>query len=257
MFSDLPRQSYANNQLVDVICQLRFPAILSIDAQEPFQFQELIRDEFPKFFVRTEKAPPIPSKNPLEPPKDRKNYHFLAEDDSWRVNLSYNFVALTCGQYEKWESFAQKLDKLLAIFIHVYHPAYFERVGLRYVNAVSRRSLALEDVNWRELIQPEYLGFLSHESLEERLLTQNVQNLEMALDGGCRLKLHSGLGMVQRGRKTDSEPKFILDLDVSMSGNVSVSQIAPALSTLHMHADTIFENALTDRLRQAMRQRAF
>ena len=47
MFSNEERMIYAKRQLVEVICQLRFPEILSIDASEPAAFQERIRREYP------------------------------------------------------------------------------------------------------------------------------------------------------------------------------------------------------------------
>ena len=43
MFSNEERMIYAKRQLVEVICQLRFPEILSIDASEPAAFQDRIR----------------------------------------------------------------------------------------------------------------------------------------------------------------------------------------------------------------------
>ena len=43
LFSDRPRQHYARSALREVICQLRFPTILSIAANEPAAFQEAIR----------------------------------------------------------------------------------------------------------------------------------------------------------------------------------------------------------------------
>jgi len=45
MFSNEERMIYAKRQLVEVICQLRFPEILSIDASEPAAFQDRIRRE--------------------------------------------------------------------------------------------------------------------------------------------------------------------------------------------------------------------
>ena len=47
MFSNEERMIYAKRQLVEVICQLRFPEILSIDASEPAAFQDRIRREYP------------------------------------------------------------------------------------------------------------------------------------------------------------------------------------------------------------------
>ena len=49
MFSQEERVIFSNNQLVEVICQLRFPTILAISAREPVDFQEAIRDVFPRY----------------------------------------------------------------------------------------------------------------------------------------------------------------------------------------------------------------
>ena len=251
MFEETTRYLYEKNQLLDVVCQIRFPTILSIDSKEPAEFQERIRDEFPKFFVRKEPAArQTPQAGGLK--EELNNYYFLTADESWRVNLTRQFIALTCSRYERWELFASRLDKLLAAFIELYHPAYFERIGLRYINAISRKQLGLEDRPWKELIAPDYLGFLAQEDVQERSTTQCVQNLETALAGGCRLKLHCGLGMVQKKGQPDQEAKFILDLDVSMGGTLPLAQVAPALSPLHAHADAIFGNALTGTLQDAM-----
>ena len=40
MFSASERVLYGKRQLIEVICQLRFPTILSISAKEPAEFQE-------------------------------------------------------------------------------------------------------------------------------------------------------------------------------------------------------------------------
>ena len=53
-FPNVPRVTYRNNPLVQVICQLRFPPILKIDAEVPADFQESIRKDFPKFSERNE-----------------------------------------------------------------------------------------------------------------------------------------------------------------------------------------------------------
>ena len=54
MFSQEPRRLLKRNQLMEVICQFRFPEILAIAAKPPVDFQEAIRDEFPQFSARKE-----------------------------------------------------------------------------------------------------------------------------------------------------------------------------------------------------------
>ena len=64
MFSDRERYLYRKRQLVEVICQLRFPTILSISAREPADFQEAIRGDFPQYKRLLEQAQPKLSGGP-------------------------------------------------------------------------------------------------------------------------------------------------------------------------------------------------
>ena len=54
MFSTEPRCIYRSSQLGEVICQLRFPEILSIQANAPAAFQDAIRDQYPVYLRRQE-----------------------------------------------------------------------------------------------------------------------------------------------------------------------------------------------------------
>ena len=180
------------------------------------------------------------------------NYQFLSEDGVWRVNLTSRFISLACSRYTRWEDFAKKLDKPLAAFIRIYQPAYFERVGLRYLNFISRKMLGLEGTPFRELIAPAYLGPLAEEDVTESTANRCSIDAEFGIQSGCRLKLHAGPGMVKRGPQQDSETKFVLDLDLYMPGKVPVNYSAGALQTLHSQAWPIFRGAVTDTLHDAM-----
>lgn len=255
MISNAPRCCYQSNQLGEVICQLRFPEILTIGANVPVAFQEAIRDEFPRYSVRQETPPPrisgVPGNLKVENQPQVTNYQFVSTDGTWRVNLTSTFLSLSCSRYTNWEDFARKLDKPLVALIKTYKPAFFERVGLRYVNFISRKALDLT-CPFAELIAPCYLGPMAEEGVQESSLTQCNINVEMALRGGCKLKIHAGPGLVKRNGHPDNEIKFIFDQDLYMEGNVPVNMSAGALQTLHAQAWGIFRGAITDRLHEAM-----
>lgn len=256
MFSNDERCNLANHQLMDVICQLRFPEILMINEKAPAQFQELIRDEFPQYSQRKDMPAPkltgTPGHFSLENLPATVNYQFLSADGVWRVNLTSTFISLACSRYTGWEDFAKKLDKPLAAFIQVYKPAYFQRIGLRYLNAFSRKSLGLEGTPFRELIQEPYLGLLALEDVVETTVAKSSMDTEMAIRGGCRVKLHAGPGLIKRNGQQNKEVRFIFDQDLYMPGNVPVNYSAGALQTLHSQAWSIFRGAITDTLYDAM-----
>ena len=253
MFSHEERCRYGRNPLFQVICQLRFPEILTIETTVPAQFQELIRRDFPRYSVRREPATPVRPGTPAQNVPTVNNYQFQSEDGVWRVNLTSKFISLACTRYDSWEEFAKWLDKPLAAFIKVYAPAYFERIGLRYLNFFSRKALELEGVPFRDLFQPCYLGLLADEEVLEQSAAQSTMDVEMAIRGGCRLKLHAGPGLIKTpGQEQDKEVRFIFDQDLFMPGKVQVNLSAAALATLHDQAWAIFRGAITDTLHDAM-----
>ena len=256
MFSNLPRSQYAKNQLADVICQLRFPEILTINTTQPAAFQDAIRDTFPKYTKSLETPTPqitgTPGNIQLHTQSTTVNHQFSSSDGVWRVNLTSKFISLACIHYTNWESFAKRLDKPLATFIHTYKPAYFERIGLRYLNFISREKLHLQDTPFSDLITPNYLGILADEEIFEGTVTQSGVDAELSIQGGCKVKIHAGPGLVKQHGKQESEIKFIFDQDLFMLGNIPVNYSAGALETLHSQAYPIFRGAITNTLHTAM-----
>ena len=256
MFSHENRCIYRKNPLSNVICQLRFPEILTIGANLPVQFQEAIRAEYPQYSARKETPAPkitgTPGNIHLENQPEAINYQFASADGVWRVNLTSKFISLACSKYTCWEDFAKRLDKPLAAFIQIYKPAYFERAGLRYVNLISRQQLKLTATPYRDLINPCWLGPLGEEDVSETAASRLGIDTEISIRGGCRVKIHSGPVLVKQGIKTDPEPKFAFDQDLYMTGNIPVAYCAGTLETLHSQAYSIFRGAVTDMLHDAM-----
>ena len=251
LLSQHPRTHYAKAPVHEVICQLRFPTILSINQADPAEFQDRIRAVLPQYVKREEHPAPKPGQNA----ETVNNYHFLSQDGRWKLNLTKDFIALSTLSYPGWEEFARMLDKPLAAFIQLYKPAYFQRVGLRYLNIVSRTTLDLEDVSWRELFTPAYLGPMAEADLSEDRVVNCACDTQFKLDSSCTAKIHAGIGRLKTNipnAPQDPEVKFIFDMDLSMGGNTACGLAAAALETLHGHSSRVFEGAITDRLRDAM-----
>ena len=100
MFANEDRCHYRRSQLAEVICQLRFPEILAIEAKPPVDFQEAIREEFPQFQRRQEAAAPkitgVPGNMTLQNQPTTVNYQFASADGVWSVNMTSKFISLNC-----------------------------------------------------------------------------------------------------------------------------------------------------------------
>lgn len=260
LYSDHPRVHYNKAQLAEVICQFRFPAILSIGAREPVDFQDAVRSLFPRYAAKEERPGPkitglgTPGAK-LEAQKPVINHNFVSADNRWKLNLTSTFISLSTVAYPGWEEFGSRFDLPLAQFIRIYQPAFFERIGLRYVNIFSRKNLELEEESWRDLIATPYLGVLSAEDVDERTARKCSVDVELNLDSACRAKLHAGPGMVKQNRpnaQQDLEVKFIFDMDLYMGGQLDPSVAAQGLETLHGHSTVLFQGAITDRLHSAL-----
>lgn len=254
LFAEYDRFQYARSPLVEVICQLRFPTILSIGSQEPAAFQESIRQEFPRYIAKQEQLPPKLKPGPtpvLEPQKPVTNYNFISTDGVWKLNLTQSFISLSTLRYQRWEDFAARFDKPLAQFIQIYQPAFFERIGLRYVNAISRRALGAEDLLWDDLIQTPYLGILGEPDVTESDVNKCATEMECTLAGDCRMKLRAGPGILKNA-KSDNEVKFLLDEDFSTAGNLPADSIPDHLEDLHRYAVRVFRGAITSELHTLM-----
>ena len=245
---------YEKQQIVEVICQLRFPPILSIETDIPAAFQDKIRERFPRYEVREEN---LPSPNGVQ---KQKNHSFISADGSYKLSLTKNFVALSTMRYTSWEDFAAWLDEPLGRFISVYKPAYFERIGLRYLNGISREKLDMEGRRWNDLFQSRYLGILDDDDVREEDVSKCSVDVEMKLSDNCAVKIHAGPGFIKRAIRTpkgiqqlqEPKPRFIFDQDVYALGNLRLQDAAAVLDTVHEHADRIFSEAITDVLHNAM-----
>ena len=191
-------------------------------------------------------------------------YHILSgQTDSISrepIVTTKDFIALSTMRYSHWEDFAAKLDEPLGQFIKIYRPNCFDRVGLRFVNAISREQLGLTGRRWNDLLQPPYLGILDEDDVDEASVAKCSVDVERKLDALAALKLHAGPGFVQRNIRSgnqvqqvqEKEVRFIFDQDVYSTGKVKVAAVAETLNALHAHSDSVFSDAITTVLHDAM-----
>lgn len=257
-FPAAPRVLYNNNPLAQVVCQLRFPPILSIDANIPADFQEFVRADFPNFAEASEFKFEIPSPVREQIPAElfrqvaqsasNKNYKFSSAEEDWNINLTRTFVSLSSTNYRRWEEFRTRLELPLQALIEIYRPDYFSRVGLRYVDLIRRSDLNLEDSAWSELLSPYVIGMLaSPDTVDFVTGLEASQEIELAgNDGTARI--------ISRLVNSDDPPEvsFVLDSDFFKRSRTEIDDSMHVLDFFNTRSSRLIRWAITDRLHDAL-----
>jgi len=258
-FKKSERVIYKRNPLVQVVCQLRFPRILSINEKVPVDFQERIRKTYPIYNVAVEQQPQLI----VEPGIDTmpkfiqneqiKNYSFSSDDNVWRINLTNTFLSLSTSQYKRWEDFISHLQEPLCALKDIYSPAFFERVGLRYVDAFHRSKLNITaETPWTELINPFALGFLSNNDIAVDVKGYSATS-EIDLGKNAIVRIITSTGFVGNILyPQNNEISFIIDSDFFFNSKKRLDELDDSLDYLHEHAGRLIRCIITEKLHNAM-----
>jgi uncharacterized protein (TIGR04255 family) len=132
----------ATSPLHRVLIVINFPAILKISEESGIiKFQDRIRDRYPILhreqqtgieFQLGPQGEMMPSRNVIQ-----TIWRFVSGDDSWRVSLGPEFIALeTAEAYESRDDFLDRFRVILDIFIEEFKPSFSSRIGVRYLNVI-------------------------------------------------------------------------------------------------------------------------
>lgn len=256
--SEYERVKYNKCPLVEVTYQLNFPAILSIEAKEPVDFQEDIRKNYPVYDQQIEQQNEVvvnvenaKANAVFNQQQVRKLHHFISEDQQWRVTLAKDMLAFSTVKYDTWEDLNARSIEVINTFKKEYKPAFFTRLGLRYIDAIERSILGLQDIPWNELLQPHLCGCLGYRSKESVQVRNNTVNAEIALND-VLVNIASGLGTVDHHDGKAPSEAFILNCDYYISQKVSITDYTIMAEKLHDCSHIFFRESITDKLHYAM-----
>lgn len=252
---DYQRVIYQQTPLIEVMGQLRFPTILKINNQDPFDFQERIRFDYPIFQqsqslnLPPEIAALVPQIGSIAP--QYNTYSFLSENSRWELSLNRDSLTLATFEYKRYEEFKEKFTKVVNIFEEVYNPSFYIRLGLRYKDLILRSKLKIENKAWSELISQQIASELHSSELSGSIRTL-VKNLEIELEGG-RVNFNHGLVISQDPSKGNfQEPGYLFDADFFVEGKINKGEIWNVFDTFNGTGGKLFRWSITDELHRAM-----
>ena len=257
-FPEVERVIYKRNPLLQVICQLRFPAILKIETESPAVFQEHIRAEYPDFEeIAQSRLENLPNVGGLVPSQilsqismgPKRSYKFKTTDQIWEVSLTRTFLALMTTNYVRWEEFRNRLSSPMKALFSAYSPASITRIGLRYIDVIKRTTIGLsKDEPWHELLSSRIIGPLTDPNISRSLTAAEcLYEITLREDAGSvRIKVQ----LVEDAN--DGEQCVMIDSDFSDSGVFSADEAVGKLEILHTKASRLIRWCILDKLHNAL-----
>lgn len=251
---EIKRYKYKKCPLNEVSFQVNFPTILKIEENVPVDFQEKIRNSFPEFRKEVTQEKQINlnlngsnNQEPLVSTKENNLYCFISKDGQSRVLLASNVFIVSTLSYSNWEDFLETIQHPLRSFIEIYNPSYFDRVGLRYVDAFNKKTLGLEGKKWKELIKPHLLGCLDFDDIDESRVPSNILQSSIVMEFIC-VNVKAGLARLRK----ENEDAFVVDCEYFVEDEIETNMWSEKCALMHDQSLRFFRKSITDELHNAM-----
>lgn len=239
------RVRFDKSPLIEVVFQLRFPTILSIEQSIPSDFQQRIIEKYPFFSQKNEEIKQILPDGSQKVVSTVRNYEFLSIDQGTKINLTSSFLAVSTKQYSVWEDFLVVIKEIVTVFESIYNPPFYIREGLRYIDVITKSKWGLERRKWNELLTANVLGVLAD---NEEAFNYQVEAEYKCMDGVTIT--HNRFGLVHVDQQT--ELSFLIDCDYFKNGITKTTEWESLSKTLHNSSENFIRTIVTDVLFTAM-----
>ena len=260
-FPESPRVIYKQNPLEEVLCQLRFPTILEIKTVDPAAFQNEIRSRYPLYSKEGDdsllsgslglpkEVADIVAQFPIAR-RESVTHKFLTESSERYISLAPEFLAVTETDYTRWEDFKAQIALAMKAVETEYHPSFYSRIGLRYVDIIDKANIGLSEATWDSLINPAVIGMLGAPDVGDRV--REISSIvlielddEVVRGGGVRVR-H---GLV---KAEDDREVYKIDVDSFTAERSGSKDVLRILDIFNRLAGNFFRWAITDKLRDAL-----
>lgn len=190
-----------------MIIRIEYQPILKLKQEEPVDFQERMRDQFPRyerkesidFSIKPGEAP-IASKSPV--------WEFINKEKTEQISLNYQSITLIIGKYESYELFFSKIELVYNTFNSIYRPAIIKKIGLRFINEIK---LTGNPLDWDGIVNNNLWCFINALPEFPNSLTRAMSQMHLTIEDHYML-FQFGIHNSQYPNII-TQKEFILDYD--------------------------------------------
>lgn len=240
------RVIYKNATLEQVVCQITFNPILTIEATVPFKFQELVRENFPLLEQHTQIDTKLSQQGMTQ--EQVRVYSFINESHDVKIDLTKETLAVFTKQYTDWLSFYHHVERAIDAADDAYSIPSIKALDLKYVNTFKKTKLGQPvEASWTELVHPWFLGAIADETLRTGVT---------ALSNQFDLDLGNGQGKVNvtltKGLDTFGEEVLQMQAGFFVDKKLALSEIEQYLKVFNESSRNLLRHVVTEKMHLAM-----
>jgi uncharacterized protein (TIGR04255 family) len=242
--------TYPKNFLSNVIARVDYQPILILKEKEPAEFQELIREEYPRFSKIQELQISIPPDESSVSAQKPVIWRFSDKEQKDEISLSFKFFAFKTVGYINFKDFFQKLSKTYNHFTETYKPTIVSRIGLRYINEIR-----ISDGNpfeWKYLINEKLFSVLHAFPDLQVNVSRSMHQLHFNKED---FKIVFQFGIFNSEYpNTITKKEFILDYDCISEEEHEPNSILDKFKRFNEEVYDLFEKSIDEKLRNLMKE---
>ena len=176
------------------------------------------------------------------------NYH--GREREKRLVISPTTMFVTYSQYSSYEVLKEDFHSVLSVLFAEFPDLRASRLGLRYINHIEPRNA--DPFRWGDYIDESLLGLFAR--FTEREHISRLFNIAEFKYEDLQVKFQFGVPNPDFPA-TIRRPLFVLDIDAYVQGLQDLPELATNIDRAHDQIQALFEESITDRLREVMRAR--
>jgi uncharacterized protein (TIGR04255 family) len=233
---------YRKPPLVEAVCEFRFVSGDKWDPTVPGLLFSAVSSYLPKKGVAARFNLGATAESPFPQVAVTELVRFSTEDEKQFVQLAPNFLTVNClAPYVGWSAYSLLVQRTFDACVEVARPKGIQRLGLRYVNAISFPEP-----------QFELSDFFKFYPFVDKPLPQQLVGAKAEvhfLEEGSRDVLSLRMYTVPP-KDSDPKPVVVLDMDYHLNeaGTVSLTEALDWMNTAHGHVLNTFRACLTESL---------
>jgi len=174
-------------------------------------------------------------------------WNYYGRNREKRLAISPAVILATYSRYSTYETLKKDFLPVLSVLLEAFPDLKASRLGLRYINNIEM--VGDDPLRWNDYIDNHLLGLF--ERFKNRQNTNRIFNIVGLIFDDLQVNFQFGVpnpdfpAAIRR-------PLFVLDIDAYFQGLQELDQFSKNIDCAHKKIQALFEESITDRLRERM-----